>query len=317
MKNSKNCLLGYTYTFEEGKKARNERKLLTLRIETSLACNMKCLYCAWDSGIPLDDEIDFEDLVRFIDEGLELGIKSVVIIGGGEPTIYRHFRELVSYIHSKSLIPVVITNGLTMNNNLAKFLYNNNCSVLLKHDSLKEEVQDYLSGMDGAYSKINIGLKNLIEVGYTKEVEDGLRLGLSFVVTKQNYNEITTMWRYCRENNIYPNMELLNPIGRTKANAADLIPEPKDMKKIIEEIKEIELDFGIQPSNEPACLQQLYSMYLNVQGYIQSCGAIRKNRFKYSDYNSLKECYENSYFRRIRTIEDHLDEEKELTYFNI
>lgn len=50
---------------------------------------------------------------------------------------------------------------------------------------------------------------------------------------------------------------------------------------------------------------------------IQSCGAIRKNRFKYSDYNSLKECYENSYFRRIRTIEDHLDEEKELTYFNI
>ena len=56
---------------------------------------MKCLYCAWDSGIPLDDEIDFEDLVRFIDEGLELGIKSVVIIGGGEPTIYRHFRELV------------------------------------------------------------------------------------------------------------------------------------------------------------------------------------------------------------------------------
>ena len=62
MKNSKNCLLGYTYTFEEGKKARNERKLLTLRIETSLACNMKCLYCAWDSGIPLDDEIDFEDL---------------------------------------------------------------------------------------------------------------------------------------------------------------------------------------------------------------------------------------------------------------
>lgn len=317
MKTEKNFLIGYTYRYAEGKKARDEGKLLALRLETSLACNMKCRYCAWDSGKSLDDEIDFDDLVRFIDDGVELGIKSVVIIGGGEPTIYRKFRELVSYINGKNLIPVVITNGLTMNYDLAKFLYDNNSSVLLKHDSMREDVQNYLSGMDGAFSKIQEGLKNLIKVGYTNNVEDGLRLGLSFVVTKQNIDEVTKIWKYCRENNIYPNMELLNPIGRTKDNEDDLIPDQKVVKKIIEEIKNIDLSFGIQPSNEPSCLQHLYSMYLNVQGYVQPCGAIRIKEFKYGDYKSLKECYEDSYFNRIRTIEHHLDEKSELTYFSI
>lgn len=317
MNKDKNNLIGYTYMFEEGKKARNEGKLLTLRLETSLACNMKCRYCAWDSGKSLDDEIGFDDLKRCIDDGIQLGIKSVVIIGGGEPTIYRHFRELVSYINDNGLIPVVITNGLTMKSDLAQFLYESNASVLLKHDSLREEVQDYLSGMSGAYAKIQDGLKNLMAAGYTSNQEDGLRLGLSFVVTKQNIDEVAAIWKFCRENNIYPNMELLNPIGRTKDNADDLLPNQQDVKKLIEEVKEIDASIGIQPSNEPPCLQHLYSMYLNVQGYIQPCGAIRIMKFKYDDYSSLKECYEDSYFSRIRTIENHLDEKSELTYFSV
>lgn len=317
MNKDKNYLRGYTYKFEEGKKARNEGKLLTLRLETSLSCNMKCRYCAWDSGKPLDYEIEFNDLIRCINDGIELGIKSVVIIGGGEPTIYHYFRELISYINDNGLIPVVITNGLTMSSELAQFLFDNNTSVLLKYDSLREDVQDYLSGMSGAYAKIQAGLKNLLAAGYTSNQEDGLRLGLSFVATKQNIGEVTTIWKFCRENNIYPNMELLNPIGRTKDNAANLIPNQQDIKKVINEIKEIDASFGIESSNEPPCLQHLYSMYLNVQGYIQPCGAIRIKKFKYDDYPTLKECYDNSYFSRIRTIESHLDEKSEVTYFSV
>ncbi len=317
MINKKNILRGYTYSYEEGRKARDSCRLLTLRIETSLVCNMKCRYCAWESGNALDYEIDFTELKRCIDDGISLGIKSVVIIGGGEPTIYSHFAELVMYINSKKLIPVVITNGLTMNYDLAKFLYDNNCSVLLKHDSFHKHVQDYLSGINGAYSKINDGLNNLISVGYTQDIDDGLRLGLSFVVTKQNIDEITKIWKYCRNNNLYQNMELLNPIGRTKYNADKLIPEQSYVKKIIEEIKKIDLNLGFDISNEPSCLQHLYSMYLNVQGNIQPCGAIRIKEFKYNEYDSLKECYENSYFSRIRRIENHLDEDSELTYFRI
>ena len=136
---NKTNLIGYSYSLEEGKLARDDGRLLSLRVETSLACNMRCRYCAWDSGVPLTDEIGFDTLKRFISDGIEKGIRSVIIIGGGEPTIYKHFRELVEFIDSKGIIPVVITNGLTVTPEFSTFLYEHNCSVLLKNDSFDEE----------------------------------------------------------------------------------------------------------------------------------------------------------------------------------
>lgn len=313
----KTNLIGYSYSLEEGKLARDEGRLLSLRVETSLFCNMRCKYCAWDSGVPLNDEVGFDTLKKFIEDGIKKEIRSVVIIGGGEPTIYRNFRELVEFIDSKGVIPVVITNGLTVKKEFAAFLYEHNCSVLLKHDSFNEETQNYLSGVPGAFKKMQESLKNLIDVGFTRDHEEGLRLGLSFVATKKNINEIGKLWRFCRDNNIYPNLELLNPIGRAEKNADDIIPEQEETAMIINEVKAIEAEYGLQHKVQPPCLQHLYSMYLNVEGHVQPCGAIRIKDFKYSDYSSLSECYDNPYFKRIRGIEKHLDEKTELTYFAV
>ncbi len=314
---NKTNLIGYSYSLEEGKLARDDGRLLSVRVETSLACNMRCRYCAWDSGVPLTDEIGFDTLKSFISDGIEKGIRSVIIIGGGEPTIYKHFRELVEFIDSKGIIPVVITNGLTVTPEFSTFLYEHNCSVLLKNDSFDEETQNYLSGVQGAFKKMQASLKNLIDAGFTKEHEEGLRLGLSFVATKKNIDEIGRLWRFCRDNNIYPNLELLNPIGRAEENADAIIPEHEETNRIINEVKNIDEEYGLHHKVQPTCLQHLYSMYLNVEGHVQPCGAIRIKDFNYSDYSSLDECYDSPYFKRIRGIEKHLDEKAELTYFNM
>lgn len=315
-------LKGYSYSVETGKSARNSEKLLTLRVETSLLCNMKCIYCAWDSGKALKDEIDFKLLKDFVTEGKELGCKSVVIIGGGEPTIYNYFKELVTYITQLDMIPVVITNGMTMDKELADFLYINNSSVLLKFDSMNPEIQNYLSGIPNAHSRINTAFDYLVKAGFTKRNSDEeLRLGFSFVVTSKNISEICKIWTFCRENNIYPNMELLNPIGRSSDNIKDLMPEPVRLNEVMQQIKEVdELKFDIKhslcSSHANHCLQHIYSLYLNVQGFIQPCGAIRMQKFNYKDM-SIKEVLDTSYFKHIRYQETHLDENVELSSFSI
>jgi len=316
-------LKGYSYSHDIGRKARDNGQILSVRVETSLLCNMRCRYCGWNSGIPLDDEVGFDTLINFISEAKEMGAKSVVIIGGGEPTIYTHFKELVTYINQEDLIPVVITNGLTTDIELAKFLFENNCSVLIKCDSFKAEVQDYLSGMDGAYKKIQYGLKSLIEAGFTKSVSDdnNLRLGISFVVTSKNIDEVCDIWRFCRMNNIYPNIELLNPTGRSLENIDELLPDSKKLANIMKTISEIdEKEFQIkqikQIDRSNHCLQHLYSVYLNVAGYVQPCGAIRIRNFNYKD-NSLRTILNNDYFKKARSKEIHLDENVELTSFNV
>lgn len=316
-------LKGYSYPIEMGRQARDRGEILTMRVETSLLCNLKCRYCAWDSGSPLEDEISYATLVRFIAEGKELGAKSVVVIGGGEPTVFKKFKELITLIHSLDMTPVIITNGLVVDRELAEFLYEKNCSILLKYDSYTEEIQEYLSGRKGTFASIENALHALMDVGFCEKQENETeqRMGLSFVVTKKNVQEVPNIWRFCRKNNLYPNMELLNPIGRTADNIEDLSADPKLVKEMLEEIKKIDdKEFGIEQKKckEHAnhCLQHLYSVYLNVQGYVQPCGAMRIKKFNFKD-STLKNILNNDYFKIARNLEKHLSEDVELTSFNV
>lgn len=89
------------YGSEEAYAARDSNKLLAIRLETNKACNLRCRYCYAQSAEDLVKIADFETLKRIISEAKELGLRSVVVIGGGEPTLYPDFRELISHIDSR------------------------------------------------------------------------------------------------------------------------------------------------------------------------------------------------------------------------
>jgi MoaA/NifB/PqqE/SkfB family radical SAM enzyme len=139
-------LRGYMYGTQAAHEARNSNRLLAIRLETNTSCNLRCRYCYARSGENSVKIADFDVLKRIISEAKELGIRSVVVIGGGEPTLYPNFRELIAYIDSLGIIPMLFSNTVLMTEELAGFLYERNASVMGKLDSLRPEVQDYLAG---------------------------------------------------------------------------------------------------------------------------------------------------------------------------
>ncbi|HET8685738.1 MAG TPA: radical SAM protein, partial [Methanosarcina sp.] len=107
-------LKGYMYGAQEAHEARNSNRLLAIRLETNKSCNLRCRYCYAQSGEDSAKVADFNNLKRIISEAKELGIRSVVVIGGGEPTLYPNFRDLTAYIDSLGIIPVVFSNTVLM-----------------------------------------------------------------------------------------------------------------------------------------------------------------------------------------------------------
>jgi len=152
-------LRGYMYGAKEAYEARNSNRLLAIRLETNKSCNLRCRYCYARSGEDLVKVVDLDTLKSIISEAKELGIKSVVVIGGGEPTLHPTFKELVAYNDSLGIIPMVFSNTVLMTEELAEFLYKHNASVMGKLDSLKPEVQDYIAGREGAFKDIKIDRK--------------------------------------------------------------------------------------------------------------------------------------------------------------
>ena len=304
-------LVGYNYSVDQARTAANQGRLLTLRLETSNICNLKCIYCNGASGKKKNDEIPFGMLKKAVAEVKSLGGKSVIVIGGGEPTIYPYFKELIRYIAKQEMIPVVITNSSTLTLKLAEFLYATGASVLFKLDSLHKEIQDRLAGKVGAYDQIKRGMDNLFSVGFNNSKNGKLRCGASFVVTKYNYQEIPLLWGFCRDNNIYPNLEEFITRGRGIGYENQLRVSQANLKVLKQKLLRIDRAYYgydwlvYTPLPGHGCLQHLYSVYLSCNGYIRPCADIDIKLFNFKKMR-IKEIIRTPFFNFIRDIENHL-----------
>ena len=153
---------------------RNSDKILCMRISLTYKCNLKCKYCYTNELINNKKEGSYNDFINIVDQGTELGLKSVVILGG-EPLIYPYIFDFLEYLYDNKIIPVIFTNGILITQETAKRLYDLNVSLLVKFDGYKE-TQDFLSGF-GTFEKIQMGLSNLISLGYNRCPENSLKLG--------------------------------------------------------------------------------------------------------------------------------------------
>jgi MoaA/NifB/PqqE/SkfB family radical SAM enzyme len=316
-------LIGYTYKPEDAYRARDNGKLLAMRVETNTSCNLRCRYCYAQSGKG-SREADSGQLRNLILQGEGMGLKSVVVIGGGEPTLYSGFRDLISHIDSLGIIPVVFTNTLNMTGELARFLFGHHASVMGKLDSLRPPVQDFLAGRRGTYAMIREGLRHLMEAGFAEPHSSGeLRLGVSFVCNRLNIDEIEPIWHFSRENHLFPNMEILTPTGRAKTNLAGNSLDRETIRTYKLRILDIDRTcYGYDwlpytPLAGSGCLQHLYSLYITIDGSVRPCAPVKfdehpgfreNGRYPYTIHRMpLREIFDSELFAYVRTIDRYLD----------
>ncbi len=77
-------------------------------------CNLSCGFCSVKDRKSHESLSLENDIVPFIEQLKERGLRAVILSGGGEPTIYPQFNELVSYLDSSNLDIGLITNGTTL-----------------------------------------------------------------------------------------------------------------------------------------------------------------------------------------------------------
>ncbi len=320
--NSPPILTGYTFSPEKAQQARDEERLLAIRLETNHTCNLKCRYCYAGSEAKYQEKLSYGQITEIVSQAKDMGAESIVVIGGGEPTIHPDFKRIVSYISSLDMIPMIFSNTVTMSRDLAKFLYDNNASVMGKLDSLDESLQEYFAGIKGAGKKIHQGLENLMDGGFC-ESGNKLRLGISFVSCKFNLPEIEDIWRFCRNNRIFPNMEVLTPTGRAKENLPDAglaREEIKDYKLKLLEIDRQEFGYDwlpFTPLTASGCLQHFYSFYITIKGDVRPCAPVKFDEnpefFEDGVYphnvfrKNMREIYDDPVFKYVRNIEKYLE----------
>ena len=89
--------------------------------EITLKCNLRCAHCLSAAGTPAENELTPGESLALVDQLKGMGVFQVNI-GGGEPFIRKSFPDLLAHCHEKGLVTCVSTNGMLMDDDLARRL---------------------------------------------------------------------------------------------------------------------------------------------------------------------------------------------------
>ena len=84
---------------------------ISINLDLTTACNFSCPFCVDSKLINAGKSLTLEEVQKTIDTLCSHGLLSVIVIGGGEPTLHKDFEKIVRYIKSKDLQIGIATNG--------------------------------------------------------------------------------------------------------------------------------------------------------------------------------------------------------------
>ena len=313
-------------------------KLLTLDIDYGLSCSLNCPLCFAKGCKSNNGEFKIINKSMFFDiinDALKLGVRSVKFLGAGEPFENYDFLEILEFLRSKDIIPLIFTNGAVLGEDRLAKKYFSNCgietskelvtrlkeldvSIMLKYNSFGEDLQNKLVGCHNGYNYAhyrNIALRNLIDLRFNDKTNNPTRLAIAVnPVTKENIGEAFSIYKWARIRNIYAIVTTSMISGRAAGVIwQDSNPSDEDLINLytriykfnlasgltsIEKVKEdgISAYAGGHPCNQVAC-----GLYVSINGSVYSCPGddtkVEGNIWK----NSLREVWEASQNKLLRS----------------
>ena len=94
---------------------------IVLHIMPTERCNLKCVFCSVaqrGSEGKLFPDLTLEQIRNVVSKFKLMGLKAVILSGGGEPTLYKYINELLEYLKDEDIEIGMITNGIALADNI-------------------------------------------------------------------------------------------------------------------------------------------------------------------------------------------------------
>jgi len=251
-----NKIQNWWFSDEEIKKANSEDKLLTLDLDVGTSCHYNCCFCFATIHRKEEQlELKADRIKKVIDEASKMGIKTIKIVGAGEPMLFPRLLEIVRYAYEKKKVKCIIfttgdifgndvmvsqiykDEGINSGIELAREFNKLQTSIIVKYMTLdrKKEVE-FCGVSEQILENKDKGLLNLIKSGFNKEKPT--RLGVDFLMLKGleyangriiegNYKEAVDAFALFNQFNIFMVLNTNLDCGFTLSSGGDTIQKNK------------------------------------------------------------------------------------------
>jgi len=268
-----------------------------VRISVTDRCNLRCVYCMPENGIPMathEDLLSFEEIERLCRILADVGIKKVKLTGG-EPLVRKDFVELVRKIKAiKGIEKVTLTtNGVLLEKEMEGLAAAGINGINISLDTLNPKKFEEITRRD-SFKEVYRGIQKVLTYPEISLKLNCLPLGIE----DQNLEEIAEL---ARDNKMHIRFIEVMPIG-----------QGKNYKFLSETqiIEMLEKKFGkMEPFNEK--LGYGPGHYYSIEGFQGKIGFISAishkfcgscNRIRLTAEGYLKSCLQYDTGRDLRKL---------------
>ncbi len=324
-----NGVKNWNFTRLEVEDAHKNGKLLTLDIDLAGqgSCGLGCGHCfRRNMGFFSEKRFGSGELEAHLLQAREIGLKSVKIIGPGEPLEERGLLGFLRFLHDNGIAACMFTkahpladDGFCMRTHgmdgpsMIAELKRLDVSMLAGFTSMDAGLEDALVRKPGFHAARQKAVERLAAAGFNDFVP-GEPTRLCFVfnpLTPANLDEAFEVYRYVRERNIQPVMAPTMVAGRARDRLAELCPAEDALLELYVKVNVYAIEHGIYSLEElgedgvaayaggAPCNQVAVGMFMRGDGTVLRCpgddytvqGNIREK--------DLKRIWEESENRRV------------------
>lgn len=231
---------------------------------TTFKCNLKCEHCYISAkSQKVKEELTTKEGFRLIDQ-ISGFSKPIFVLSGGEPLLREDIFELASYGTKKGLRVVMGTNGIRINNKIAKKLADSGIKrIAISLDSLNPKIHDTIRGVNEAYENTIKGIKVC--------KKNNLSFQINTTVTRQNYSEIFKIIKFAEKLGADDfHLFFLVPTGRGE-NVTDITPFQYEKLLIDLYNKKHEFKINVKPTCAPQFMRIAKMKAGNAKKYVRGC----------------------------------------------
>lgn len=205
---------------------------LSISIDITNMCNLKCLHCYNSSGNKRENELSEDELKSVVRQIADMKT-SYVCLCGGETLCCPHVFDLIKMLKGNTGSINMVSNGFLITEETVIKLIDSGLDMLqISIDGLTDIEHDTFRGRRGSFEKAI----NAVELC----VKHGLTTSVSCCPNKLNYNSISELIDYCYQLGVVSfRMMPLIPMGRGSAIENLLLSEEEyfKLKQLVNEKK--------------------------------------------------------------------------------
>jgi len=249
---------------------------------------MYCRQCSNDSGIPIVEELSFEEVMSLCSQLVAMGLRDFRFYGG-EPFLRKDIAPIAQFLSNQSIQIAFYTNGTILNQDILGLLKAViRPRIFVSLDGASSQTHDDIRGLKGSFDIVVRNISSLVSLGY--------RVDIIMTISRKNYTEVDEVFRLGKSlgvSSIKP--DLISRIGRAKIFWDEFSLSPRQMSEIAKMIFKANTHYFQKKGIRKPCVAGVDEIYISSNGNVFPCALLLDYEFCAGNIrnNSLADILQN------------------------